>query len=213
MDRHLILASGSPYRRKQLEQLQLPFECIPPHINETALAGERPADLARRLAEEKARALADTCLDALIIGSDQVAECGGRALGKPGNSERAFEQLKRCSGRQVHFHTGISLLDSRSGRQRTEVEIFTVHFRRLGDAQIRHYIALEEPYDCAGSFKVEGLGITLFEKMEGSDINSLIGLPLIRLIDLLQAFGVDPLTHAEAPFQGTSGGQRSSSEK
>lgn len=209
MDRSLILASSSPYRRAQLEQLRLPFESVPPHIDEEALPGESPAGLARRLAEEKARAPAGAHPDALIIGSDQVAECDGRTLGKPGNRKRAFEQLKSFAGRQVNFHTGISLLDTRSGKQRTEVEAFTVYFRRLSDRQIENYIALDKPFDCAGSFKVEGLGITLFEKMEGTDINSLIGLPLIRLVDLLLAFGVDPL----ADTQGTSGGHCNNSEK
>lgn len=194
MHRSLILASSSPYRRAQLEQLRLPFECVSPHINEEALAGEKPADLARRLAAEKARAVAATHPDALIIGSDQVAECGGRTLGKPGNRERAVEQLKSCSGRRVNFYTGISLLDSGTDRQRTEVEIFTVHFRQLSDAQIERYIELDRPLDCAGSFKAEGLGISLFEKMEGSDFNSLIGLPLIRLVDLLRESGADPLS-------------------
>lgn len=210
MDRPLILASSSPYRRALLEQLRLPFECIAPHIDEAAMSGEDPTGLARRLATEKARALADTHPDALIIGSDQVAECNGGTLGKPGTPERAVEQLKSCSGRRVHFHTGVSLLDSRSGTQRSEVETFTVQFRQLDDRQIRRYIALENPLDCAGSFKAEGLGIALFEKMEGSDINSLVGLPLIRLVDLLREFGVDPL---DGEAQGASGGQRNSSEK
>lgn len=193
MDRPLILASSSPYRRALLEQLQLPFTCASPHIDEEALAGEQPTQLARRLAEQKAQALKGKHPNALIIGSDQVAECGGRTLGKPGNTERAEEQLHFCSGRPVHFLTGISLLDSNSGKQRTEVERFTVHFRQLSRKQIRHYVERENPLDCAGSFKAEGLGISLFEKMEGSDFNSLIGLPLIRLIDLLREFGVDPL--------------------
>ncbi|SDZ82794.1 Maf family protein [Microbulbifer marinus] len=193
MARSLILASSSPYRSALLKQLQLPFDCASPHINEEALPGEQPAALARRLAKEKALAVAPAFPDALIIGSDQVAECAGRALGKPGGRERAIAQLESCSGRKVHFHTGISVLDAANGEQRTAVETFTVHFRELSPQQIRSYIERETPYDCAGSFKVEGLGIALFEKMEGSDMNSLIGLPLIRLVDLLQEFGVDPL--------------------
>ena len=193
MPRPLILASSSPYRRALLERLRLPFECAAPHTNEEALPGEQPSELARRLAEQKARALANEHPRALIIGSDQVAECNGRTLGKPGDHERAAAQLRFCSGRPVRFHTGISLLDAASGNQRTEVELFTVHFRQLSDGQIRRYVELEKPFDCAGSFKAEDLGIVLFEKMEGSDFSSVIGLPLIRLVDLLLEFGIDPL--------------------
>ncbi|MGL6158898.1 Maf family protein [Microbulbifer sp.] len=193
MLRPLILASGSPYRRALLKQLQLPFESDSPHIDEEALPGEAARDLARRLAAEKARALRTAHPRALIIGSDQVAECDGRILGKPGGRERAVEQLRLCRGRAVHFHTGLSLLDAGSGEQRTELETFTVYFRRLTGAQIDRYVEREKPYDCAGSFKAEGLGIALFEKMEGSDMNSLIGLPLIRLVTMFEAFGVDPL--------------------
>ncbi|WP_308367217.1 MULTISPECIES: nucleoside triphosphate pyrophosphatase [unclassified Microbulbifer] len=193
MLRPLILASGSPYRRALLKQLQLPFEADSPHIDEEALPGETAQDLAQRLAAEKARALRAAHPQALIIGSDQVAECDGHILGKPGGRDRAVEQLRLCRGRAVHFHTGLSLLDAGSGEQRTELETFTVHFRRLTGEQINRYVEREKPFDCAGSFKVEGLGIVLFEKMEGSDMNSLIGLPLIRLVTMLGAFGVDPL--------------------
>ncbi|SHE65464.1 Maf-like protein [Microbulbifer donghaiensis] len=193
MARPLILASSSPYRRNLLQQLRIPFDSAAPHIKEEALPGEQPRALARRLAQEKALALAADFPDALIIGSDQVAECEGRALGKPGSRERAITQLESCNGKRVHFHTGISVLDTASGHQRTEVETFTVYFRNLTEDQIRRYVELEAPYDCAGSFKVEGLGIALFEKMEGSDMNSLVGLPLIRLVDLLQEFGINPL--------------------
>ncbi|WP_323844453.1 nucleoside triphosphate pyrophosphatase [Microbulbifer magnicolonia] len=210
MARPLILASSSPYRSALLKQLRIPFECAPAHINEEAMPGEQPIALARRLSQEKAQALSPRYPDALIIGSDQVAECGGRALGKPGTPERAAAQLRASSGRAVHFHSGICLLDAASGKQRTAVETFTVHFRKLSDRQIRRYLELETPYDCAGSFKAEGLGIVLFEKMEGSDLNSLIGLPLIRLVDLLLEFGIDPLAIAD---HGISGGQASSSEK
>lgn len=214
MARPLILASSSPYRRALLEQLQLPVQCAPPHINEEPIAGEKPIHLAERLAAEKARALAHNYTDALIIGSDQVAECEGHALGKPGSVERAEQQLQACAGRKVHFYTGISLLDCASGTQRTEVDVFTVYFRQLTREQIRRYVALEQPLDCAGSFKVEGLGIALFEKMEGSDFNSLIGLPLIRLINLLQSFDIDPLSSPpQGTPQGTRGGQPNSSEK
>jgi septum formation protein len=129
----------------------------------------------------------------LIIGSDQVAECRGQILGKPGNRDKAIAQLQTCSGNKVTFHTGLSLLESASNRQVSTVETFTVYFRPLSLPQIEKYIELEEPYDCAGSFKVEGLGIALFEKLDGTDINTLIGLPLIRLVDLLGEFGIDPL--------------------
>ncbi|WP_237065112.1 Maf family protein [Microbulbifer guangxiensis] len=193
MPRSLILASSSPYRRQLLGQLGLPFESVSPHINEAALPGETPATLAARLAAEKARALAGTFRDALIIGSDQVADLEGKPLGKPGNREAAVAQLRESSGRRVIFHTGISVLDTGSGILRNEVDRFAVYFRKLSERQIVNYVDREQPFDCAGSFKVEGLGIALFEKMEGSDHNSLIGLPLIRLVDLLQTFGVFPL--------------------
>jgi septum formation protein len=208
--RPLILASSSPYRRALLQQLRLPFQCAFPHIDEEALPGESPAELALRLAAEKALALRNDFPEALIIGSDQVAECGGRTLGKPGSHAKALEQLQFCQGRRVSFHTAISLLDTASGKQETQLDIFSVYFRALSEAQINRYLQLEKPYDCAGSFKVEGLGITLFEKMEGSDYNSLIGLPLIRLISLLKEFGLDPLSETN---QGTNGGHSSNSEK
>ncbi|KUJ84686.1 septum formation inhibitor Maf [Microbulbifer flavimaris] len=196
MPRSMILASSSPYRRQLLEQLGLPFQCAAPHIKEEALPGEGAEALARRLAAEKATALGARFPDALIIGSDQVAELDGRPQGKPGNLENAIRQLQACSGRKVNFHTGISVLDTTSGRQHTEVEKFTVYFRDLPEQQILNYLEREQPFDCAGSFKVEGLGIALFEKMEGSDYNSLIGLPLIRLVTLLTEFGLNPLdTH------------------
>ena len=208
--RLLILASSSRYRRALLEQLGLSFECTSPHIDEEATPGERPPELAQRLAIAKAQALRDSYPTGLIIGSDQVAECEGHILGKPGTIEKAVRQLQSCAGHKVRFYTAVSLLDSASGRQRTEVETFTVYFRQLSREQIQHYVQLEKPLDCAGSFKVEGLGISLFEKMEGSDFNSLIGLPLIRTLNLLREFGIDPLNPAN---QGTSGGHSSSSEK
>ncbi|MFI2809842.1 Maf family protein [Microbulbifer sp. JSM ZJ756] len=199
MPHSLILASSSPYRRALLQQLQLPFESASPHINEAALPEETAAALAARLAAEKASALAGRYPRGLIIGSDQVAECAGTLLGKPGTGDNAIAQLTACSGRRVTFHTGVSLLEPGSGRQLTEVEAFTVTFRNLSQEQIRSYVEREQPLDCAGSFKAEGLGIALFEKMEGSDYNSLIGLPLIRLIKLLGEFGIDPLSGPEAP--------------
>ncbi|QFT54689.1 nucleoside triphosphate pyrophosphatase [Microbulbifer sp. THAF38] len=192
----LILASSSPYRRALLQQLNLPFRHAAPHINEEARPGEGAGALALRLAQEKAQALVKDHPKALIIGSDQVAEYEGGILGKPGNRTKAIAQLQACSGNKVIFHTGLSLLDSESGRQASTVETFTVYFRPLSLAQIERYVELEEPYDCAGSFKVEGLGIALFEKLDGTDINTLVGLPLIRLVDLLGEFGIDPLQPA-----------------
>lgn len=191
--RKLILASSSPYRRTLLEKLGLPFECAAPHINEEAFPGESAPELARRLAVEKAQALAGQFPDALIIGSDQVAECQGRQLGKPGTTERAVEQLLYCSGKSVHFHTGLCLQDTQSDTYTSLCEKYTVHFRSLTQNEIERYVSLDKPLDCAGSFKVEGLGIALFEKMEGYDPNILIGLPLIRLIELLKSKGVTPL--------------------
>ncbi|WP_444931303.1 Maf family protein [Microbulbifer sp. SSSA002] len=189
----LILASSSPYRRSLLQQLGIPFQQDSPHIDETPLAGEDAHALAQRLASEKARALRDRHPEALIIGSDQVASCGGQILGKPENRERAIKQLLACNGEKVVFHTGLSLLNSASGEQLSCVETFTVYFRQLSNAQIERYVELEQPYDCAGSFKVEGLGIALFEKLEGKDINTLVGLPLIRLTAMLNHFAIDPL--------------------
>ncbi|WP_043316108.1 nucleoside triphosphate pyrophosphatase [Microbulbifer sp. HZ11] len=192
--RRLILASSSTYRRQLLEKLQLPFECHAPHINEEAFPGESATELASRLATEKALALTGDHPDALIIGSDQVAECNGVLLGKPGTATNAVEQLERCSGQTVNFHTGLCLADASSGTHSTLCEKFSVHFRNLGKDKIERYVQLDNPLDCAGSFKAEGLGIALFEKMEGSDPSSLVGLPLIRLIDLLQQHGISPLS-------------------
>ncbi|MFA0811463.1 Maf family protein [Microbulbifer epialgicus] len=192
----LILASSSPYRRTLLKQLRLPFRHFAPHINEEAKPRESASALALRLAEEKACALAPANPQSLIIGSDQVAECNGRILGKPGNREGAIAQLRACSGSKITFFTGLSVFNSATKKHLSSVETFTVYFRQLSIEQIERYVELEEPYDCAGSFKVEGLGITLFEKLEGSDINTLVGLPLIRLVDFLGEFGISPLAPA-----------------
>ena len=191
--RRLILASSSPYRRSILEKLQLPFESASPHINEGALPGEPAAAVATRLATEKARALCGQFPDAVIIGSDQVAECQGRQLGKPGTPERAIEQLLFCAGHNVTFHTGLCVMDSNTEKHTSICEPFQVHFRKLTRAEAERYIELEKPLDCAGSFKAEGLGVALFEKMEGNDPNSLVGLPIIRLVELLKPYGIDPL--------------------
>ncbi len=190
----LLLASSSPYRRALLERLGLPFKTASPEVDETPLDAEPPMALAERLAHLKARALApEGTADQLIIGSDQVASLGDSLLGKPGNFQNAFEQLRAASGRTVTFHTGLSLYDSRTQTDETWCETYFAHFRTLTDAQIQAYLKKEEPYDCAGAFKMEGLGICLFERLEGEDPNTLIGLPLIRLSKLLQKAGLDPL--------------------
>ncbi|MBY6189427.1 Maf family nucleotide pyrophosphatase [Microbulbifer agarilyticus] len=191
--RNLILASSSSYRRELLSKLHLTFESCAPHINEEALPGEAAGDLASRLAREKALALAGKYPDHLIIGSDQVAECRGTLLGKPGTKERAIEQLTQSSGYTVNFHTGLCLVDTRDMSHETVCETYSVHFRELNREEITRYVELDQPLDCAGSFKSEGLGITLFEKMEGTDPNTLIGLPLIRLVELLRHKGINPL--------------------
>lgn len=184
----LTLASSSPYRRALLERLQLPFTWQAPQIDESRHDNESATDLVKRLAAEKARALAQSHPDHLIIGSDQVAVLGnGQILGKPHNLERAQAQLRAASGSSVSFLTGLALLNSRSGHCQIDCVPFTVHFRRLSEEQILRYLQRERPFDCAGSFKSEGLGISLFRSTEGEDATSLIGLPLIRLIDMLLA--------------------------
>lgn len=189
----LVLASSSPYRRALLEQLRLPFTCASPDVDETPQPGEAVSDLVARLALAKARALAAQYPDALIIGSDQACALDGRILGKPGDAERARAQLQACSGRRVTFYTGLALHDTRNGTTQREVDTFTVQFRELRADEIARYVDLEQPFDCAGSFKVEGLGIALFSALDGNDYNSLIGLPLMRLCAMLRAAGVDPL--------------------
>ncbi len=186
----LVLASSSPYRRELLSRLRLPFTWSAPQIDESRHAGEEAEALVRRLSLEKAQALSASHPQHLIIGSDQVAVLGTQILGKPHTLERAREQLLTASGNSVTFLTGLTLLDSATGQQQTDCVPFTVHFRTLSDAQIMRYLTAEQPFDCAGSFKAEGLGISLFRSTEGSDSNSLIGLPLIRLVDMLQARGI-----------------------
>jgi len=192
----LILASSSPYRRQLLARLGLPFEHHSPNIDETPLPGELPQTLACRLAESKAQALHDPAhSDRLIIGSDQVASLDGTPLGKPGSHSRATDQLIAASGRTLTFYTGLCLHDSRTNKSQTLCETFEVTFRALSPEQIENYLNQEQPYDCAGAFKAEGLGVALFESTSGRDANSLIGLPLIALTGLLLEAGVDPLTY------------------
>lgn len=188
--RPLVLASSSPYRRELLQRLQLPFTCCSPNIDERPLADETPEVLVQRLAVAKARALRAQFLQHLIIGSDQVAVLDGQILGKPGTAATAIAQLTAASGRSVIFYTGLCLLDSASGTIQVDCVPFTVHFRSLSPAQISRYIEREQPLDCAGSFKSEGLGISLFRATEGEDATSLIGLPLIRLCDMLSQAGI-----------------------
>ena len=186
----LILASSSPFRRAILEKLGLPFETLSPQLDETPQAQESAEQLVQRLARAKAVAAAQTHPDALIIGSDQVAVIDGQILGKPGEHARAVAQLRRASGRSVTFLTGLCLYNAASQQAQTEVVPFRVVFRELSEQQIENYLRAEKPYNCAGSFKSEGLGIALFERLEGDDPNTLIGLPLIRLVRMLEQEGV-----------------------
>jgi 7-methyl-GTP pyrophosphatase len=185
----IILASTSPFRRELLSRLALPFECTAPDIDENRQPGETPPQMVRRLSEAKARAGAPPC-QALVIGSDQVATVGDEVLGKPGRHDRAAAQLRRLSGRCITFLTGLCLLNTATDKAQVEVIPFRVHFRILGEEHIERYLRHDLPYSCAGSFKSEGLGITLVERMEGDDPTALIGLPLIRLTDMLTRAGV-----------------------
>jgi septum formation protein len=189
-DRRLVLASTSPFRRELLTRLGLPFTIQAPEVDETRLLGEEAPVLVARLAEQKARAIAPSAPAALIIGSDQVAVLDGDIIGKPGDHRRAVAQLQQASGRTVRFYTGVCLLDSASGQCQVAVEEFRVVFRPLTATMIEGYLQREQPYQCAGSFKSEGLGIALFERLEGDDPTGLIGLPLIRLTRMLEAAGV-----------------------
>ena len=188
--RLLILASTSPFRRELLARLGLPFAVRAPEVDENQQPGEEAPVLVARLAEWKARAVARRERGALVIGSDQAAVLDGAILGKPGDYDRATAQLRRASGRTVTFYTGLCLLDDVSDRSQVAVEEFRVVFRTLTPAMIDRYLRREQPYGCAGSFKSEGLGIALFERLEGDDPTSLIGLPLIRLTRMLEAAGV-----------------------
>lgn len=189
----ILLASTSPYRRALFERLQVKFQCIAPCVAEDSVAGEAPADMAARLARSKAQAVANLHPHSLVVGSDQVAAIDDEVFGKPGNFEVAKEQLLASSGREVRFYTAVTLICLDRGLERFHVEPFSVHFRTLSANQIVNYLQREQPYDCAGSFKVEGLGIALFEKLVGNDPTSLEGLPLIKLNELLAEAGVDVL--------------------
>lgn len=186
----LALASSSPYRRELLARLRHPFTWSAPAVDETPHPRESAETLVRRLAEAKARALAELHPNHLIIGSDQVAVLGEQILGKPHGFARARGQLLAASGASVTFLTGLAVLNSASGNCQIDAVPFTVHFRDLNDEQITRYLEAEQPYDCAGSFKAEGLGVSLFRATEGEDATSLIGLPLIRLVNMLSEEGL-----------------------
>jgi len=193
MNTPLILASTSPFRRELLARLGVPFITAAPDVDETALPGEMPEQTALRLAEAKARAVANEHPTALIIGSDQVACLDGQTFGKPGNHANAVRQLQTLRGRQVNFFTGLCLLNGKTGKVQVRGVPTLVKFRQLDDQSIDRYLLREQPYNCAGSAKSEGLGIALIEKIEGDDPNALIGLPLIALCDMLLNEGVSLL--------------------
>jgi len=186
----IVLASTSKYRRELLARLGLPFEVAAPGVDEIALPNEAPQDRARRLAEAKAREVATRFPQAIVIGSDQVAVLEGATLGKPGNHANALRQLKAMRAKEVVFHTALCLYNAASGQAETRVVPYSVRFRDYSDAQIEHYLQREQPYDCAGSARCEGLGIALIAEMRGGDPNALIGLPLIALTEMLAAQGV-----------------------
>ena len=188
----LVLASTSRYRRELLGRLTSHFRQESPQVDETALPGETPVQLAARLAAAKARAIAMRNPNALVIGSDQVADCGGVVLGKPGDIANARRQLQASSAAAVVFHTALCVIDTRHApaREFTALDTTRVVFRTLDDAEIEHYLEREQPFDCAGSFKSEGLGIGLFERVESVDPTALIGLPLIALCGLLRRAGI-----------------------
>ena len=189
----LILASTSRYRRELLERLRLPFEVVAPWVDETPLPGEAPAVLAQRLAMAKARAVAAQHPGAIVIGSDQVADLHGQAIGKPGTHERAVAQLRSMRGQRITFQTAVAVVRADRGYAQGLLASVVVSFRDLSDAQIEHYLRTEQPYDCAGSAKCETLGIALLEAIDSDDPTALIGLPLIRTCRLLREAGLDPL--------------------
>ncbi len=190
----IILASSSPYRRELLNKLQLPFDSESPDINETRKDLESPTELVRRLALEKAQAVAKAHPQALIIGSDQVAVLGDKVMTKPYTHENAVAQLQASSGQTVTFLTSLCLLNSHTGQHQLAISPYSVEFLELSKDQIENYLKMEQPYQCAGSFKSEGLGISLFKRFEGEDPNSLIGLPLIQLIEMFRKEGIEPLS-------------------
>ena len=188
--RTVVLGSTSRYRRELLERLRLPFEVAAPEVDETPHPGEAPAALAARLALAKARAVATRHPEAVVIGSDQVADLHGQPLGKPGNHERATAQLRQMRGQTVVFQTALAVVCQASGFEQVDLAAVRVRFRALDDAEIEHYLRAEQPYDCAGSAKSEGLGIALLDAIDSDDPTALVGLPLIRTARMLRAAGV-----------------------
>jgi septum formation protein len=191
--RALILGSTSRYRHELLSRLRLPFDAVAPRVDETPHPGEQPAELARRLALEKARDVAQRHPQAVVIGSDQVADLNGQPLGKPGTHERAVEQLRRMRGQTVVFQTALAVVCEATGFEQCDMAAVSVVFRDLSDREIEHYLRTEQPYDCAGSAKSEGLGIALLERIDNDDPTALVGLPLIRTCRLIRAAGVEIL--------------------
>ena len=190
----LILASSSSFRRALLSRLMMPFEVIAPDIDETPLPNESAIDLVLRLAIEKARTVASQMKDALVIGSDQVAVHGEDGIvGKPADHDHAVQQLRQASGQTIVLYTGLALINSSTGQAQSDVVPYTVKFRTLTDDQIERYLSKEKPYACSGSLRADGLGIALLERFEGDDPTALIGLPLIRLVSMLEAEGVSPV--------------------
>lgn len=191
--RPIVLASGSQYRKQLLQQLRLDFSSAAADIDESPKPGEDPKTLVLRLSLAKASALKNRYPNHLIIGSDQTAFCNDRQLSKPGNKANCIAQLKACSGNSIDFYTGLCVMDSSQDSYYEALDITTVYFKNLGEQQIARYVEQEQPLDCAGGFKVEGLGIALFERIDSQDPNALIGLPLIKLTELLDRFGVEVL--------------------
>ena len=194
-DRLLVLGSTSPYRRELLQRLQIPFDVAAPEVDETPLPHETPDALARRLALAKARTVAKDFPQSVVIGSDQVADLNGLALGKPGNHERAVTQLRQMRGQTVIFQTAVAVVCLESGFEQTALAAVRVKFRKLDDAEIENYLRAEQPYDCAGSAKSEGLGIALLESIDSDDPTALVGLPLIRTCKMIQAAGIAVLAN------------------
>lgn len=191
--RKIILGSTSRYRRELLERLRVPFDTEGPNVDETPLPGEAPATLARRLALAKAREVSQRFPEAVVIGSDQVADLGGEPLGKPGTHDRAIAQLRRMRGQTVVFQTAVAVVCAATGFEQLDLAAVNVVFRDLDDQEIERYLRTEEPYDCAGSAKSEGLGIALLSRIDNDDPSALVGLPLIRTCHMLRAAGVSIL--------------------
>ena len=191
MQPEIILASGSPFRKQLLDRLQLDYECLPPDIDETIIAGEDASHYVCRLAESKADRVAVDHPQAVVIGSDQCALLGEKILGKPVSHENALRQLREAQGKTVVFHTAVCVLNPSAGFSAVEDVVYEVEFRNLSDRQLDHYLRLEEPYQCAGSFKSEGYGACLFNTMHGDDPTALIGLPLITLTRMLENAGIE----------------------